>query len=161
MIEELARVLSCDGSAALVETERRSACGGCGVRTGCGTSLLAQVFGHKPAHLRVANPVSAQPGDRVVVGISERGLVRASLLLYLVPLLGLLLGAVGGELLVQRLDLGGGETLSVVGGMLGLAVGLRLARNFSDSPGTNQLTRAVILRRAAEPGLAVHLSERT
>ena len=92
MIEQPARVLSRDRGEALVQTERGSAGGGCNARAGCGTSLLAQVFGHKPARLRVANPIAAEPGERVIVGLSERGLVRASVLLYVLPLLGLLLG---------------------------------------------------------------------
>ena len=160
MIEEPARVLSCDRGEALVQTEQRTACGGCNARAGCGTSLLAQVFGHKPARLRVANPIAAEPGDRVIVGLSERGLLRASMLLYVLPLMGLLLGALGGELLVQRLGLGGGEALSILAGLLGLAAGLGLARNFSRSGRTNELTRAVILRRASEPGPSVALPQR-
>ena len=160
MIEQPARVLSRDRGEALVQTERGSACGGCNARAGCGTSLLAQVFGHKPARLRVANPIAAEPGERVIVGLSERGLVRASVLLYVLPLLGLLLGALAGELAVQRLGLGGGETLSILAGLLGLTAGLGLARNFSRSARTNELTRAVILRRAAEPGPSVALPQR-
>lgn len=160
MIEERALVLSCDRGEALVQTEQRSACSGCGARTGCGTSLLARVFGHKPARLRVANPIAAEPGERVIVGLSERGLVRASMLLYVLPLAGMLLGALGGELMVHRLGLGGGEALSILGGLLGLISGLGLARNFSRSERTNELTRAVILRRAAEPGLSVALPQR-
>ena len=160
MIEEPARVLSCDCGEALVQTEQRSACGGCSARAGCGTSLLAQVFGHKPARLHVANPIAAKPGERVIVGLSERGLVRASALLYLLPLAGMLLGALGGELSVQRLGLGGGESMSILGGVLGLTSGLGLARNFSRSARTNELTRAVILRRADEPGLPVALPQR-
>lgn len=159
MIEEPARVVDCDGAAALVETEPQTACGACSARSGCGTSLLASVFGRKPARLRVANRLGARPGDQVIIGISERGLVRVSLLLYALPLMGLLLGAVGGERLVQRWGLGGGEALSIIGGLFGLAAGLAAARNFSRTKRTNQLTRAVMLRRVGEPTVSVSLSK--
>jgi sigma-E factor negative regulatory protein RseC len=42
---------------------------------------------------RVANPLGAQPGDLVKVHLSSSGLFTGAAILYLLPILGLLLGA--------------------------------------------------------------------
>lgn len=127
MIEEQATVVSVDGEMAELAIARRNACGSCTAKGGCGTSLLSSLFPQRQLRLRLANTVGARPGDRVVLGLDEGQLQRGSLLLYAVPLLGLLLGAIGGENLL--LYLGGPQELGgVAGGLLGLIAGLSVVR---------------------------------
>jgi positive regulator of sigma E activity len=64
--------------------------------------------------LSLPNTIHAQPGDRVVLGIRENDLVTGSIRLYLLPLAGLLLGAMGGHLLA------GTELFAIAGGLLGM-----------------------------------------
>ena len=99
MIEETGIVLGVIGDWADVETRRQGACGSCSANGACGTSLLARYLGSKPLLLRAQNRAGAAPGDLVVVGVPEDGLVRASLAAYLVPLLGLILGGLAGPAL--------------------------------------------------------------
>ena len=147
MIEEQARVVSVDDGFADVAIGRRSSCGSCEARSGCGTSLLASVFPRRQLRLRLANAIGALPGDLVVVGLDEGHLQRGSLLLYAVPLAGLLLGATGGEVLLTRL--GGTQELGgILGGLLGLiiALGYVRARSVRDEQGDD---RGVRLLRVA------------
>ncbi|UCE90683.1 MAG: SoxR reducing system RseC family protein, partial [Pseudomonadota bacterium] len=44
MIEELGVVGACEGEYAWVQMERRSTCGRCAARQGCGTAVLAKVL---------------------------------------------------------------------------------------------------------------------
>ncbi len=90
MIEEKAIVLSSADGVAQVETRRAATCGGCSAQAGCGAAMLSKVFGSKRTRLRVLNPVDAKPGDSVVVGFDEKMLVKASLTLYMLPLLSLI-----------------------------------------------------------------------
>jgi sigma-E factor negative regulatory protein RseC len=62
--------------------------------------------------------VEPRAGDYVVVGIDEAYLQKSSLLLYAVPLLGLLAGAIAGQTLLGT-ELGG-----IAGGLSGLGGGL-------------------------------------
>jgi sigma-E factor negative regulatory protein RseC len=101
--------------------------------------------------MRVRNPIRAQPGDRVVIGVHERGVVRASLLLYMLPLLGLILFAVFGGLVGERFLAVASELPSIIGGLLGLLGGLALVRRGSLSSKTDAACGAVILRRADLP----------
>ena len=78
MIEESGMVVAVKGDFAWIESERKSTCGACAVRKGCGTAAIARVLGQRRTRLRVVNSVHAGVGDDVVVGISESGLVRGS-----------------------------------------------------------------------------------
>jgi len=154
MIEEVATVMRVDGELAEVQTQRRSACGSCHAQEGCGTSVLAGLFGKRPVQLRVRNPVAAAPGDRVVVGLDEQAFQITSFVVYALPLLGLLLGAILGRMLGLDLALANTEPLSILGGLLGVAGGLALVRRFARSRSDDRRYQAVILR-VLTPGIGL------
>jgi len=130
MIEERARVLRVRGDTAEIVTDRHPACGNCAAKSGCGTSLLAAWFPRRHLTFELRNDIGAQPGDSVVVGLDEGLLQRGSLLLYALPLGGLLLGAVLGERLFLGLGLAA-ELGAVLAGLLGLIGALLLVRRTS------------------------------
>jgi sigma-E factor negative regulatory protein RseC len=151
VIEESARVARVDGDTVEVVTERRSACGSCAAQKGCGTSLLAAWFPQRQLRFRVFNAVGARVGDQVVVGLDEAYLQRGALLLYAVPLAGLLLGAVAGEFAFGALGLHP-EPGAIGGGLLGLSGALGLVRRTRlESAGEH----AVRLLRLAQPSIPV------
>jgi sigma-E factor negative regulatory protein RseC len=120
MIEEKAYVVAKDYTHAWIEAERRSSCDGCQVNKGCGTGAIAQFLGQKPIRIRVANPVGAEVGDEVIVGIPEGVFLQGSAMIYIAPLLTLFLGAGLGEFGFR----GWGDESLVIGlGFGGLAVG--------------------------------------
>jgi sigma-E factor negative regulatory protein RseC len=148
MIEEEGQVVKVENDGVVwVETLRQSSCGACAVRQGCGTSALASVLGQRQAPVRVINSIGAVAGDRVVIGISESGLLRGSLAVYAVPLAGLFIGALTGHYL------GDGGTDRVVdlwdllGAAAGFTAGLAWLRRFSHATGRDGRYQPVILRR--------------
>lgn len=147
MIEQEARVTELQGDQALVAISRQSACGSCAAKSGCGTSVVASLFPQRSQQLRVTNTQGAEPGDRVVIGLPESGLQRASLLLYGVPLLGLLAGAAAGQ------QWGGSELRSILGGLLGVSLGLLYVR-WRSARAT--ALRPIMLRRL--PSAGIHLA---
>ena len=72
MIEETAVVVAVHGDLAEVETERRTACGDCEAKTGCGSALFARMFGKRRVRLQVLNRIQAVPGERVVLGFQVK-----------------------------------------------------------------------------------------
>jgi sigma-E factor negative regulatory protein RseC len=154
VIEETATVVSCDGVQADVETERRGGCANCSVGQGCGAALLARVFGGRSSRLRVDNAIRAEPGDRVVIGVPESGVVMAATLLYLTPLLGLIVCAFLAELGAGWSGAADtGEWPSILGGALGFVGGLIAARRLDRSAALVSRARPVILRRRLATGL--------
>ena len=146
MIEETAHVVAADGEFVWVETRRQSTCGSCAAKQGCGTSALAKVLGNRLARVRAINHGVAQVGDQVVIGIDEQALVRGSLAIYLVPLAGLLLGAVVGALMSTRL-LVMGEGLTIGLGIAGLLLGLAWVRGFTRRIHNDSRYQPVVIRR--------------
>lgn len=130
MIEETAQVLRLHDRMAEVVTQRQSACGHCAAKNGCGTSLLATWFPQRQLVFRLNNDIHAAAGDTVIIGLDEAFLQRSSLLLYALPLLGLLVGAVAGEygfsLLEWPTELG-----AILSGLLGLSAALVAVRHIS------------------------------
>ena len=151
MIEESALVIACEAGFAIVETQAQAACGACRAKSGCGTSVLSGLFKRRHNRLKVLNPIQAAPGQRVIIGLQERAMVSISLAAYLMPLLSLLLGAIGLQQAAEYWQWRGGELASIMGGLSGLIIGLVLLKRFSHRHAYDPSYQAVILRRA--PGI--------
>jgi sigma-E factor negative regulatory protein RseC len=149
MIEETGVVVALSGGLADVETRRQGACGSCSANGACGTSLLARYLGRRPLVLRALNRAGAAPGDSVIVGVPEEGLVTASLAAYLVPLLGLMAGGALGQSWGEGLGAGAGG--SILGALLGLGLGLGWLSRFNRAHAQDPRYQAVVLRRVGDP----------
>lgn len=123
MITENGKVVAIDGARVWVQTIRNSACQSCAARHGCGQRALAGATGGRANQVLVANDLEAQVGDEVTLAIDEAALLRASLLVYAVPLLLMVAGAVLGYQ-----GSGGQDPASIAGAVAGLAGGFALVR---------------------------------
>ena len=85
-----------DGKA-LVELERKSACGACCARQTEGGQACSLSSAGGKMQIEADNQVSAKTGDRVRLDIEAKGLVAGAAMLYLLPALGLIFGIVLGE----------------------------------------------------------------
>ncbi len=91
MIEETALVIEVNAQYVLLQTQRKSVCQSCSVKSGCGTSTLAKVVGKRSSQFTVDKNIDVQVGDEVVVGVDENALVQGSLLIYLFPIVFMML----------------------------------------------------------------------
>ncbi|MDC7715441.1 SoxR reducing system RseC family protein [Vogesella sp. LYT5W] len=99
MLETEAQVVSCQGGEAMVRPTPHSPCGQCDPQHGCRSLSLARMFVLREPLFRVRNPAAAGIGDKVIVAVHERALLVSTGLLYCLPLLALLVGAVLGRTL--------------------------------------------------------------
>ncbi|MBN8431178.1 SoxR reducing system RseC family protein [Microbulbifer salipaludis] len=131
MIEERGRVVALEQTGVWLETVQRSGCHSCAAKSGCGTGLLGD-FWTNASRVRVAVAPKALASirlhDTVVIGIAENTLATSALLVYLLPLVLLVLGALGGDALLGAIAGGesGGESSGEAGAMLGALAGLAL-----------------------------------
>ncbi len=145
MIEEYAIVTRCLNSRATLEIERRTACGLCGQTRGCGNAIWGKLLGHKSHAFEAENPIHANVGDSVVVGVDEHIMLNSVFLLYVVPLLVMLIGAVLADTLLKN------EFLVILSAASGLVLGfLWVKRHLMSHKGKHLNTKcsAVILRLA-------------
>jgi sigma-E factor negative regulatory protein RseC len=149
VIEEDARVLSVEPGFAWVETERRSSCSSCSASSGCGTSVVATLFGERTNRLRVSDDIGVEVGERVVIGISDSALTRASLLAYLLPLVALMLSAFA----TRRAGAEDGVVALI--GILGLALGLLVTGRLTGGVSARDRFQPVLLRRLGPRGIRV------
>jgi len=142
MVESHALVRRYDSHWAYLQAERKSTCASCSVSHGCGTAALASLFKDKGVDLRIENTFDAKAGERIVIGLSDHALLAASALAYMVPLAGLLLGAV----VASALGYGGG--ISAIAGFTGLGAGFWIGARLRGPRHTR--FKPVFLRRAGE-----------
>jgi sigma-E factor negative regulatory protein RseC len=119
MIETPARVMRVAGDTAWVCPESPASCGACGGK-GCGASLYTRLLHPREPEYAVGNPIAAQPGEAVVVGVEDGALFRAAAAAYLVPLALL----VGGAMLAGRW----GDLQAVAGAAVGLLLAVAWLR---------------------------------
>lgn len=100
-IEEHAIVVAVHGTQAELEIERKQACGLCGKTRGCGVSLVGKALGHHGT-VKVDNTLNASVGQHVLLRMHPNALLRGTAILYGVPLLGLILGAMSGKLFFNQ-----------------------------------------------------------
>jgi sigma-E factor negative regulatory protein RseC len=91
MIEELAVVVKIENQQVWVESGPNNACGGCQQKASCTANALGSVL--KKKSVPVDSGIQLKTGDEVIIAIDESLLLRASLLLYLLPLIALFTGA--------------------------------------------------------------------
>jgi len=148
MIEETAKVITIKDRFAWVETERKTTCGTCAVNKGCGTSVLSQVLGNKRASIRILNDIGAKPGDAVVIGIQEGTLVKGSMMIYMLPLIIMLGGALVGSLVTSLFGIDYTEGWQILFSLGGLVIGFYWVNVFSERIAQNADYQAVALRMA-------------
>ncbi|MCG6896892.1 MAG: SoxR reducing system RseC family protein [Thiocapsa sp.] len=143
MIETPATVVELGVGCAWVETVRQTACGHCESAGSCGTSVLAKLFGGSRSRLQIADTQGLCVGERIVIGIPDATLVRASLVAYLVPLVVLVACA------ALATALGANEETVALGGLTGLGIGLWLSGRLTGGRSTRARYRPVLVRRGA------------
>lgn len=91
MLEELATVVKITNHQVWVTSAQQNACGGCRQKAACATHAMSSVLKAKP--VPVDNNLALCIGDQVIVAIDESLLLRAAMLLYVLPLVALFVGA--------------------------------------------------------------------
>ena len=145
MIEESGCVIAVENDMALIEIQRKSVCSACSMNKGCGTGVLSKVVGNKRFRLTAHNSVNANVGDEVVVGIEDNMLVKSSFAVYIIPLLLLFVGAWCGQGVAGIFAIQASEGVSILFGMLGLAIGFIWLRHFSQKISKDDRYRPVLL----------------
>lgn len=127
MLETRVIVMETALNVAWVQAVSTSSCEQCNGK-GCGSSKLGQLFCSKPRQFQVNNPINAQIGDEVIVAVVEGTILRSIALVYILPLVFLLIGA----MLAERFS---ANDLHVAAGAgIGVVLGFLFARWLSARP---------------------------
>tara|TARA_R110002050_G_scaffold9504_3_gene33492 strand:+ start:10199 stop:10618 length:420 start_codon:yes stop_codon:yes gene_type:complete len=117
MIEQLAKVVRTDDNRVWVEAERQSTCGGCQVRQGCGTGMLAKHVGKRFSSIAVLKTGDVKIGQQVNLAIPEETLLQGAFLMYILPLVLMFVVAAAARALNFN------EAIEIFSGLSGLLIG--------------------------------------
>lgn len=151
-VEGIARVVRVEGDVAWLEPEQTTSCGGCASASLCGAKGIGSIASRIEARrFALDNPAAGLAvGERVVVGVDDKALIKASLTAYAMPL-ATALGAGG---LAQWAA--GSDAITMAATAAGLAAGLLAARLGAGHLSARGELAPRFLRRA-RPGESCHV----
>lgn len=95
-MEEHGIVVEDNGSTVIIKAKRTSACDSCSSSKSCHSVSDEEML------VEADDPIGAKVGDRVAYEVKASAIIKAGMLLYLVPLLSFIFGLVGGSIVSTR-----------------------------------------------------------
>ena len=149
-MKETATVVALEEGSIWVETRRQGSCQTCSANKACGQGLMSRMLPGREHYVRALIGREQREGlaigDLVEIVVPDEVILRASLVVYMVPLLLLIVGMFVGVWLVPG-DLG-----AIAGGVGGLLVGAGLVRWHAHAVRDDcRIQPRVVALAAAEP----------
>lgn len=95
-VREIGKVADIKDKTAIIKIQRKSSCGSC---TACGMKK-----DQNEILIPVANDLGAKLGDWVELELKSISILKASTIAYVIPLIALIIGVVGGYALAEQLS---------------------------------------------------------
>ena len=118
----LSLVGSADGARAIVAVDSAQTCPRCAAGKGCGAGIFSAGDGERQVEAAVPEGLGLRVGDIVEISLTPNNLLRAALIVYGIPMLGALAGAV----MAYAASLG--DAGAAMAALLGLGFGLVVSR---------------------------------
>ncbi|WP_140921392.1 SoxR-reducing system protein RseC [Limnobaculum xujianqingii] len=140
MLREWATVIDWQQGIATLRCEQQAGCSSCQSKASCGTRVLNKLGPQVIHDLQIPVEQPLSPGQRVELGIPESGVLLSALLVYMVPLLGILLCS---GLFYYGL---GSDIAAIIGAIVGGVSGFVIARFYAAKFATNASVHPIILQ---------------
>ena len=125
LLKESGLVTQVEGDIAWVNTANKLSCSSCKVESTCGNGILEKYLAGKVFVSKIRNELDAKVGDYVEIVIPVDSITLASLVVYAVPLTGLLAGALLGQFLLAS------EGWTILASISGLITGLTITHFYN------------------------------
>ncbi|SDM37305.1 SoxR reducing system RseC family protein [Halarsenatibacter silvermanii] len=133
-MQELGKVIEAQGSRATVQIQRSSACKSC--EHSCG--FAGEISEIDQIEVDVANPVGAQPGDTVALEMGAKQIFLASISIYLIPPIFLILGYFVFSFLGNAYLGWEGELFGILGASLSFLTSIMVLRLIDNKAGSSR-----------------------
>jgi sigma-E factor negative regulatory protein RseC len=147
MIEEIGTVVAVKGDNVWVETQVKTTCSGCKASEGCPSSTIAKAFTSKANLVYMEVPCALVVGQQIKIGISEHALLRASLMVYVIPLLLLIFSAAALSAMLPNVH----ELIILLAASFIAFLGFWWASAFSKSPKHKEQFAPIFLGATIDP----------
>lgn len=139
MLQESGLVTRIENDIAWVNTQAKLACSSCRVESTCGNGILEKYLAGKLFISKLKNTLNASVGDQVIISIPKARVTKASMIAYMIPLCLLMFGAFVGNFW--------SEFLSILGSVIGFALGLLIIRFYNVKISKDQSYEPVMLSK--------------
>lgn len=133
MLHETGLVSDLIGELAVVHTQNQMACSSCKVVDTCGNGIVEKYLSSKIFSSEVFNSLNAKIGDKVILEIPKSSITKASIIVYLVPLLSFLVFASVASLFSYS------ENIIILISLAGLALGFAVTKFYNRRLLNNEL----------------------
>ncbi|MBT8103113.1 MAG: SoxR reducing system RseC family protein [Gammaproteobacteria bacterium] len=131
---------------AVVEVDASVACARCAAGKGCGAGLLGATGRRRRVDALIGDGVTVSRGDEVRMELAPSNILKASLIVYGLPLSG----AVAGAALAYIASWG--DFYAAVGALIGIVAGIVLARaRLQRASCLQQFTPTIVERLSSDP----------
>ncbi|EGR1557354.1 SoxR reducing system RseC family protein [Vibrio parahaemolyticus] len=130
--------------------EQQTSCSSCSSQKSCGTGVVTKAIGNKSLSWHLRTEKNVQVGQVVEIGFPESSLIKSAMAVYLLPLFGLILGAMVGHFLLIPLT-AGGEGIVILASVLFAAGGMWFAKRLSKPLEDESKRQVTLIRVLGEP----------
>lgn len=150
MMHMLATVVAIEHGNITVSCQQQTSCGHCASRDSCGTGIVSKAVPGRVHQVKISTQKPLVIGQVVEIGLSEQSILSSALLVYVVPLLFLLLGAVLGQW--WFVELAGTSELGVIlTAIVSAGLGLLIARYYARRLEGNSAYKPSLIRVLGQP----------
>jgi sigma-E factor negative regulatory protein RseC len=145
MATETGIVIKVDATTAWVTTTKTSACEGCAAKSSC--TVLG---GGKEMEVEAINDIGAQVGQNVVLHFQTSPLLKATFLLYVLPILFLILGAFIGDRAAPHFAMDP-SNCAVVVGLVFFGISIKFVKSKGNTLAKKDAYRPKVVRILKDP----------
>lgn len=161
MITALAEVTGSGDGYLTVRCQQKTSCGSCASKNTCGTGIVSNALPGKVMDIRIPSEKAIAAGTLVEIGLEEQTILKSAVMVYILPLLFAVSGALLGQVLADLMAAGEGVIIlsSLLAGVLGVVVARRFSRKLEQEIGTtpkllrilgNAMNTATVINAATE-----------
>ncbi|MHB8125177.1 MAG: SoxR reducing system RseC family protein [Desulfitobacteriaceae bacterium] len=115
--------------------------------TGCESSYCCQGEGVQKVNVEMKNEINAAVGDKVIFEAREGGLLLAAFIIFILPFILIIFGAVAGYNISEILRINA-TVAAIIGGILLFVISMIIIKMFDKSASKNESLKPVIIRKA-------------
>lgn len=130
--------------------EQQTSCSSCSSQKSCGTGVVTKAIGNKSLSWHLRSDKSVHVGQVVEIGFPESSLIKSAMAVYLLPLFGLMIGAIFGHFVLAP-AMTGGEGIIILTSALFAAAGAWLAKRISRPLEDESKRQVTLIRVLGEP----------
>ncbi|MDC0610645.1 SoxR reducing system RseC family protein [Vibrio sp.] len=130
--------------------EQQSSCSHCSSSKSCGTGVVSKAIGNKVLKWTLQTTQIVKEGQMVEIGFPEKSLLQSAALVYLMPLIMLIIGAICGQSLAEHY-FNNNELVVIAVSCLFAWSGIEVAKRLSKKLEKRSGEEVVLVRILGEP----------